>query len=509
MALADFDINADGGDQGFDGTNSQALSFTLRTNPPNGITSWRLETWDASGFVASLPISTNPPRASKSAPELTLVGATSGQSVSPVNLTSAITTTLPSSGSHSWILRSVVNNGVNADGSVNPEYVRERIVAIRSSSGGRKVVVTETTQYEQDGWAGAIGEGIGAATGDADGFLSRNVYVNAGSAHVSTTVLGVTAAAAPTWTTAADIPAGNKFRMILYSGGGGGNGGCATEFANNMSGGAGGSAGSRVERWFSRRELIDALPIAWDLPLGGAGGAGASGSGNQVGSVGALPSDDASFGSLATAYIGGLQTNPPEFDHEGGGGGGGLMGRGANGDGSGNPGAGGDPIGGGSTQPDSTFGGGRGGGTVAGGASVHGGGGGAAARQNLTGGTGGASVHGPTGGGGGGGHNSARTTPTDGGPGGARINPDTAGAAAGDPGTDGADATIAQGGMGGGGGNGAVGTVPVTASNGGNGGLGGGGGGGGGSAGSTDSGSNTAGDGGDGGDSLGIFEAYL
>ena len=46
MALADFDINADGEDQGFDGTNDQVQTFQLRTQPPNGVRSWRLQVFD-------------------------------------------------------------------------------------------------------------------------------------------------------------------------------------------------------------------------------------------------------------------------------------------------------------------------------------------------------------------------------------------------------------------------------------------------------------------------------
>lgn len=510
MGLADFDINADGADQGFDGTNSQSLSFTLRASPPNGISRWLLQVWNGGSYDPTLGIAGNPPRQSKDAPLLTLVGATSGQSVQPATLASAITTTLPSSGSDAWIVRSTVNGGVNPDGSPNPEYVRERMVVVRDVNGGRKIVATETTQYESDGWAGAFTGGATGATGDSDGFLSRNVYVNAGSAHVSTTVLGQTAAAAPTWTTAGDIPAGNRFRVILYAPGVGGNGGCCTSFSNDMSGGAAGGGGARVERRYSRRELIDALPIAWGLPLGGAGGAGAESAGNGIGTVGAFPSDDATFGSLLTAYHAGRGTSPPEFGGEGGGGGAGVAGRGGNGDSSGNPGEGGDPIGGGSggggNNP-SLFGGGSGGGlTLKGGDSVEGGGGGGGTASPGAGTAGGASVRSATGGGGGGGHDNLRTTSYGGGVGGARLNPDQAGAAVG---TDGADATINQGGMGGGGGDGAVGTAPVAGMDGGNGGLGGGGGGGGGSAGSTDSGTNTGGDGGDGGDALGIVEAYL
>lgn len=355
----------------------------------------------------------------------------------------------------------------------------------------------------------AVDGGGGGATGDADGFLSRNLYVDPSSAALATTVLGVTVAAAPTWTTADDIPEGNRFRVVLYGPGGGGSGGCTNSFGNSMSGGAAAGAGARVERWFSRRELIDGLPIAWGLPLGGVGGAGASGSGNLVGTAGSRASADATMGSLLTSFRGGVGPTP-SFSSEGGGGGGGEESAGSDGVGI-NAGGGGDPFGGGGGSTGgnpSLFGGGSGASSAAGGGARTGGGGGGSGRQSAVGLAGGPSQQGPTGGGGGGGTANSAAAAFAGGDGGARINPDLAGALAGTPGADGADATLAQGGMGGGGGDGAVGSPPVTASNGGAGGLGGGGGGGGGSAGAT-SGSNTAGDGGDGGDSLGIFEAYL
>jgi len=36
--------------------------------------------------------------------------------------------------------------------------VHERMVAVRDVNGCRAVVATETTQYDNDGWAGALNE---------------------------------------------------------------------------------------------------------------------------------------------------------------------------------------------------------------------------------------------------------------------------------------------------------------------------------------------------------------
>lgn len=361
------------------------------------------------------------------------------------------------------------------------------------------------------GETGGGSGGVTPAEGDEPGFLSRAVYTNASSAFVGTTHLDVTVLAAVTFTTAADLPPGNWFYVVLYGPGAGGNGGCvAPSAANAVVGGSAGGAGARIEGWFSRQELIDSLPIAMTLPLGGAGGAGASAAANTKGARGSNPSGPALFGGLLAAYPGaraGLQASTTVKD--GGGGGGGEETAGADGNNA-NAGAGGDPQGGAGSSTGnapSLCGGGSGAGTSKGGNSRHGGSGGGsngpAAVAALPGGD--AQV-GPTGGGGGGGVNAAHTVAVAGATGGGRLAPPSAGAAAG---ADGSACTVQRGGLGGGGGNAAVGLAPVTAQDGGNGGFGGGGGGGGGAAGSTDAGTNTGGDGGDGGDSVCIFEAYV
>lgn len=159
MASPLFDINSDGADRGYEATASEALSLELRSTTDVNTVSFQV--YSAVGFDADLGIAANPPRASKGAPELTLVGSSSGQTVSPATIDGAVTTTLPT-GVHSWIVRCVVNGGVrtlpNGDAVPDPSLIHERGVYIPTGLSTRKVVCTETTQFEVDGWAGALAD---------------------------------------------------------------------------------------------------------------------------------------------------------------------------------------------------------------------------------------------------------------------------------------------------------------------------------------------------------------
>lgn len=366
----------------------------------------------------------------------------------------------------------------------------------------------------------AVDNGAVPASGDTPGYLSRHVYAHEDSTMIGLEHLGVAVEEAPVWTTADQIPPGNLFHIVLFAAAPGGNGGDTTNaLSNTASGGGAPGGGSFREGWFSRQDLIDALPITWALPLGGNGGTGATGSGNNVGTRGIAPSGPSTVGSLLIAYPGGRGAATALGTAEGGGGGGGEEGAGADGSSS-NAGAGGAPFGGtgsGAGDNPSLFGGGSGGGSAVtnkGGDSRNGGSGGG---QSKTGGTqpgaGGGSQHGGTGGGAGGGQSSGGVAAS-GGAGGPRLAPSQAGAIGGvaggaKDGADGDPCTMTQGGMGGGGGAGAAGASPgQVGGHGGDGGFGGGGGGGGGGAASSGAGVNTAGNGGKGGDSAGILTAY-
>lgn len=205
MSLADFSINGDLTSQGFDGTIGQVLTFALRTAPVNGIRTWQLQVFSASTFNSSAKIAQNPPRASKSAPTLTLVGATSGQAVSPATLSGTITTTLPGTKLHAWIIRSVVNGGVDANGQPSPALIRERIVTIRDAFGNRPPVPTETTQYEDTGWAGTIRDflsSLSSVSAVSSVFGRTGVITAASGDYTSTQVTNASAISGSTVTAA-------------------------------------------------------------------------------------------------------------------------------------------------------------------------------------------------------------------------------------------------------------------------------------------------------------------
>lgn len=166
MTDALFRVDEDSGDQGFDAVNGQVLTFTLKTLPLSGVRTWELQAYDADSFVPTSRIDRNPPRQSTGAPELVLVGATSGQRVSPAAGPSGqITCELPASGSHSWILRSIINGGqrLMPGGQTvdDASLIHERLIAIRDDNGARKIVPTETTQYSDDGWTDAVNAVLG------------------------------------------------------------------------------------------------------------------------------------------------------------------------------------------------------------------------------------------------------------------------------------------------------------------------------------------------------------
>jgi hypothetical protein len=308
MADAKFTINADTSNQGFDATVAQVLSLRLKTLPVSGVSSVSFQVWDPTAFEASLGPDRNPPRASKGAPLLTLVGSTSGRNVSPGAVDGTVSVTMPGTDGHSWIVRCVVNGGMrtlNGRSVFDATLVHERMIVIRDTDGNRPVIATETTQYEDDGWAPSVGKGepgddapIGA---DNDtGYLARYVFVNPASTRLSTSHLGVTCQATTTWTTAAQIPQGNLFDVQVAGAGGGGAGGGTTEGGS----GPGGGGGARRRRWFSRAELISMLPIVLTAGLGGTRGLG-SNTNNLVQIVTATNGGNGTGSSLGSFTSGG------------------------------------------------------------------------------------------------------------------------------------------------------------------------------------------------------------
>ena len=141
--LARFTIDAVGSSPpGYDANPGDTLTLLLEQRSGT-VNRWTVQVYG--------PANSDAPAASKNAPLLTLVGATSGERVDATTPASAITTTLPGSRAHSWRVRSLVNGGIDAFGQPNPDYVFERVVAIRSAGGLRKVVAGEGTAYAARG----------------------------------------------------------------------------------------------------------------------------------------------------------------------------------------------------------------------------------------------------------------------------------------------------------------------------------------------------------------------
>ncbi len=162
MASAAFSINSDSGSAGFEASNGQVL--TLRLRQPLGASRVLFQVWDPAGADPALGIAANPPRASKGAPSLTLNGSSSGYAVSPATPDGAVTLTMPGGG-HSYLVRCVVNGGTRTVGGrvvTDPTLISERGIFTPTGTSIRKVVATETTQFEAEGWAGPLADLIDA-----------------------------------------------------------------------------------------------------------------------------------------------------------------------------------------------------------------------------------------------------------------------------------------------------------------------------------------------------------
>lgn len=154
MNHARFTINGNASsNRGYDTTNGAALSFALEAS---SALVRKVEYWVSDATDPEAPL------ASKDAPELALVGTTTGRRVIAATPATAVTTTAAAGGVHSWIVRCLVNDGVNQDGSVNPDFVFERMVSIRTADGRRKIIGAEGTQYSLRGWADAQNEDVEA-----------------------------------------------------------------------------------------------------------------------------------------------------------------------------------------------------------------------------------------------------------------------------------------------------------------------------------------------------------
>jgi hypothetical protein len=147
MSTAKFTINADPHDNlGFDATAAQVLTLQLEdpgSNPRKVV------------FSAVI--------GSKDAPAL-VFAPTDGQPTTPGG---TVTVTMPATGAHSYLLRCQLNDGVDADAKNVEDWTKERIVAVRSAGGLRKMVPGERTQYDEaNGWTGAQAEQVDSPGGN-------------------------------------------------------------------------------------------------------------------------------------------------------------------------------------------------------------------------------------------------------------------------------------------------------------------------------------------------------
>jgi hypothetical protein len=155
MNLADFNFNSDSGANGYLAAHN--VDVTLRLRAPGGRQSWLVQVWDPDREVPAEPITGNPPRASKGAPLITLVGTTSGQLVAASGPSSSIVLHTATTGTHSWIVRSIVDGGYT-NGQLDPNKICERGLMIVNAGSVRKPVATEVTQFDAETWAGMMSD---------------------------------------------------------------------------------------------------------------------------------------------------------------------------------------------------------------------------------------------------------------------------------------------------------------------------------------------------------------
>lgn len=153
---------------GFDAINSQVITLQLETAVAPDV-------FKTQFFINS--VDPNSPQSSMNAPTITLSPSTG----IPTTPTDTVTFTMPATGTHTYAVRCVINNGVEtATGRVRTEWTYERIVGIRSPTAAiRKMIPGESTQYSARGWTdeqnrmvdtfSGGGPPSGAASGDLGG----------------------------------------------------------------------------------------------------------------------------------------------------------------------------------------------------------------------------------------------------------------------------------------------------------------------------------------------------
>jgi len=284
MADALFTINGDSSNQGYDAEPLEELTLALKTQPVSGVSTVRFQIWDANDFDPALDIVRNPPRKAKLSPSLLFDnGAATGSSLSPVTVDGEVTLTMPADRFHAWLVRCVVNGGMIAlaDGRAipDPSLIHERMIVVKDVDGNRPIVATETTQYEDDGWAPQVGlagaagpTGPTGATGGA-GPTGPSGPTGVGLTLIATrsTRLGHFPVGTTSFTTEASLPPGEFFVWYLHGAGGSGAAGCGRgSEAGTPGGSAGGGGAYHPPIELTRAQLIAMLPFDVVVEDGGA-----------------------------------------------------------------------------------------------------------------------------------------------------------------------------------------------------------------------------------------------
>lgn len=145
---------------------------------------------------------------------------------------------------------------------------------------------------------------LGPSTGSGPGYLARYVYINAADPDVGTlNNEGNLLLAAEIWTLPIHIPPGDLFEVVAWGGGGAGaNGAQVTVAEGGVRAQSAGGGGPRIVRWYSRADLIAALPIPMTIPLRAVPPARPTTAHAQQDST---PGGNTFFGTLVTAFGGG------------------------------------------------------------------------------------------------------------------------------------------------------------------------------------------------------------
>jgi len=99
------------------------------------------------------------------APDIAELGAIGGGGAQPTPTPQdTLDITMPAAGTHSYIIRCTINNGVSqATGSPVASFTAERGIAIRNAAGLRKIPPAETTQFDATyGWSASFSEAVDA-----------------------------------------------------------------------------------------------------------------------------------------------------------------------------------------------------------------------------------------------------------------------------------------------------------------------------------------------------------